>query len=115
MPAGTDYSNVGTAVSSNLKASSGSVYALTCSNQTTTLVWFQLFNKTTAPTNGDTPIRSYPIYGATSTAPGFIVLGSRPFWRILVLLFLLVLVGLSQALLQVLLWLLLVLLTLLLQ
>jgi len=75
MPAGTDYYNVGTAVSSNLKASSGNVYAITCSNQTTALVWFQLFNKATAPANGDTPVRSYPVYGATSTAPGFIILG----------------------------------------
>lgn len=75
MPSGTVSPSIGSSVSGNLKASAGSIYAFSCSNQSTSLVWFQLFDKATAPTNGDTPIRSFPIYGTATGMPGFLLIG----------------------------------------
>lgn len=75
MPSGTVSPSIGSSVSGNLKASTGNVYAFSCSNQSTSLVWFQLFDKATAPTNGDTPIRSFPVYGTATGMPGFLLIG----------------------------------------
>jgi hypothetical protein len=65
MPAGSSstlYISMGTAVSGNLKASAGNVYALDCINVSTGLRFLQLFDSTAAPTAGAVPkIPPFPI------------------------------------------------------
>jgi len=50
-----------------VKTSAGAVYAISCFNASSSLAFFQIHDKATAPVNGDVPIKSIPVFpnGAT--------------------------------------------------
>lgn len=73
-----DFSAIGSAVSGNIKASSGQIFSLSCTNLNASTRYLQLFNTAAAPTAGATPIRSFPVYGNG----GFLVIGSDIFGSI---------------------------------
>lgn len=54
---------MGTAVTSVIKASRGSVLSLSCTNLNSAIRYFQWHDLATVPTGGETPIISYPVYG----------------------------------------------------
>ena len=62
-PTYSAYSALGTNVSANIKATPGKLYGLVATNANSSTRFIQLFNKITAPINGDVPLRSYPVYG----------------------------------------------------
>lgn len=74
-PAQNTYVNIGTAVSANIKSSSGSIFSITCTNLNTSARYLQFFDSTTTPANGATPIRSYPVYAANASGGGYFELG----------------------------------------
>jgi len=57
------YSALGTNVSANIKVTPGKMYGLVATNANSATRFIQLFNKITAPINGDVPLRTYPVYG----------------------------------------------------
>ena len=57
------YSALGTNVNANIKATPGKMYGVVATNANSSTRFIQLFNKITAPINGDVPLRSYPVYG----------------------------------------------------
>jgi len=63
MPAATSVSYMGTSTGANLKASAGNIYAITCTNLNASVRYFQVFDKASAAAPGDTPVRSFPVYG----------------------------------------------------
>ena len=71
MPDGTVTSYMGTSAGANLKSSAGNIYAISCSNANAVVRYFQVFNQTTAPSLGNTPDRSFPVYGSD----GLLLLG----------------------------------------
>lgn len=62
MPVGTLSRYFRNSNGANLKASAGLIYAITCSNSNTSIRYFQLFEKATAPITTDTPAISFPVY-----------------------------------------------------
>ncbi|NDJ20961.1 hypothetical protein GS682_04740 [Nostoc sp. B(2019)] len=62
MPAGTTAAYIGTSAGANLKTSAGSIHAITCSNNNSSIRYFQIFNQTTSPVLNDVPVRSFPVY-----------------------------------------------------
>ncbi|RUR76991.1 hypothetical protein PCC6912_39500 [Chlorogloeopsis fritschii PCC 6912] len=71
MPAGTTTSYIGTSAGANLKTSSGAIHSITCSNLSSEARYFQVFNKASAPINGDVPVRSYTIF----PTPSLLIIG----------------------------------------
>jgi DNA-binding LacI/PurR family transcriptional regulator len=61
MPAGTFSGYTGTSAGANLKASAGTVYAFSCSNNNSVVAYFQLFNKASAAVPNDVPILCFPV------------------------------------------------------
>jgi hypothetical protein len=55
-----------------VKASAGNVYGIVAFNKNASPVYLKLYNKATAPTNGDTPIKRYMVPGNTNGA-GFVI------------------------------------------
>lgn len=62
-------SSFGASTTHATKGSAGVVYNIYVSNINTILVYFQLHNKTTAPSSGNVPIYSIPVPAGTSTVP----------------------------------------------
>jgi len=62
-PTYSAYASLGTSVNANIKATPGKMYGLVATNGNSSTQFIQLFNKVTAPINGDVPMRSYPVYG----------------------------------------------------
>lgn len=76
----TTYSAVTTASTNavSVKASAGTLYAVTLSNPTVTPVFYKLFNKASAPTLGtDVPLVTIPVPASSGVVQGFGVLGLR--------------------------------------
>ena len=76
----TTYSAVTTASTNavSVKASAGTLYAVTLSNPTVTPVFYKLFNKASAPTLGtDVPLVTIPVPASSVVVQGFGVLGLR--------------------------------------
>lgn len=57
----TDYRSPASSYNHFIKASTGVLYGLEAVNDSTNKLYLQLFNKASAPVNGDTPVRSYPM------------------------------------------------------
>ncbi len=57
------YGSLAAATSGVIKSSSGTLLGIACTNQSGLIGYIQLFNRTTVPTNGTVPLRSYPVYG----------------------------------------------------
>ncbi len=55
-----------------LKASPGNLYTLSCINMGTAKKYLQVFNKTTAPTGADTPVRVFPVPAGDNSQDGFL-------------------------------------------
>ena len=60
MPVGLETSYLGDSYSANLSTSEGKVFSIICTNLSSTLIYFQLFN-TTIVSAGDIPYRSFPV------------------------------------------------------
>lgn len=69
----------GSTVSHNSKASAGTLFTASISSLDTNLIYFQVFNKASGPSGGDTPIFSFPVGAATATAPNYLKIGPDTF------------------------------------
>jgi hypothetical protein len=63
-----------------VKTSAGAVYAISCFNASSSLAFFQIHDKATAPVNGDIPIKSIPVFpnGATVFSSNIFGAGGLP-------------------------------------
>lgn len=59
----TSYSAIGTATAGLISSTSRNLFSISASNQNASTRWLQLFDRSTALSGGETPIRSYPVYG----------------------------------------------------
>ena len=59
-----------------VKTSAGAVYAISCYNASSSLAFFQIHNKATAPVNGDVPIKSIPVFANGATVFGSDIFGA---------------------------------------
>jgi hypothetical protein len=69
----------GTATANSVKASNAQLFGFYVTSINASLVYFQLFNKTTAPVNTDVPIYSIPLPAGSATVPSNINLGEAFF------------------------------------
>ncbi len=76
MPQGFNTSYLGTAVSGNLKNTSGNIHAIICCNSDSSTAWFQIFDKGSAPVSGDIPsFAPLPVYQADAGRSGLLLIG----------------------------------------
>lgn len=73
-----DFNAMGTANLGNIKNAPGQIFSLTCTNLNAATRYLLLINKSSNPVAGDTPIRSFPVYGGG----GFLCLGTDVFGSI---------------------------------
>ena len=59
-----------------VKTSAGAVYAISCFNASSSLAFFQIHDKATAPVNGDVPIKSIPVFPNGATVFGSDIFGA---------------------------------------
>jgi len=59
-----------------VKTSAGAVYAISCFNASSSLAFFQIHDKATAPVNGDVPIKSIPVFANGATVFGSDIFGA---------------------------------------
>lgn len=69
----------GTAISANVKNGAGQLFAISISSIDTNLVYFQIFNKASAPATNDVPIYSFPVGAATATSPSWVIMNESFF------------------------------------
>lgn len=73
------YSEITQVTSANIKATTGNVLAIYCTNVNAAVRYFQLHNKATAPAAAEVPIYSFPIPAGSATVPSVLILGHE-FW-----------------------------------
>lgn len=61
--------DAGTVTKKVVKSSPGLVQGLRVTSISSSLRWFQIHNKATAPTGGDTPLDFYPLPAGSSSQP----------------------------------------------
>jgi hypothetical protein len=70
----------GTVTNHTSKASAGNVFSVHASSINSALVWFQIFNKASAPTSpGEVPIYSFPLPAGSATVPGVVAISENFF------------------------------------
>jgi len=70
------FNNYGSNATLVVKASSGSVYSLSCYNANASTRYIQLHNRATVPTGGETPQASFPVFSNSETVIGTDFFGS---------------------------------------
>jgi hypothetical protein len=59
----SDYNAMGTQVAQVIKGSAGNLYMIAATNLNSSTRYLQLFDRTTVPSGGTTPLKCYPVYG----------------------------------------------------
>lgn len=75
----TFFQDLGTDVDISVKTTAGRFKSVRVTNANAAVRYFQLHNKATAPTGGDTPVLSILISAGTATDPGVLELGKNFF------------------------------------
>lgn len=73
------YTELTQVTKANIKASTGNVVSIFCSNINAAVRYFQIHNKATAPVATDVPAYSFPIAAGSSTVPTILKLGTEFF------------------------------------
>lgn len=73
------YTSFGTVTNDSIKPFEANLFSLYATNITTTLVYFQIHNKVSAPVTNDIPLRGYPLPGGSPNNPGVLLLTKEYF------------------------------------
>ena len=72
-------STFGSVTNANAKSTSGNLFGFSVTNENAAKRYFQLFNKSTQPSGGDTPIYSFPLPAGSGTVPSITTIGENFF------------------------------------